>query len=112
MDIGVLCCAGRMGRAVMAEILASPDARLAGGVEVPGHPALGQDLGVLVGAEPLGLVASEDAQALVRGAGIVIDFSTPDATATHVALAAAHGTGHVIGTTGLSAPQEHTIREA
>ena len=60
MEIGVLGCAGRMGRAVMAEILASPDARLAGGVEVPGHPALGHDLGVLAGAEPLGLVASDD----------------------------------------------------
>jgi 4-hydroxy-tetrahydrodipicolinate reductase len=47
MEVGVLGCAGRMGRAVMAEILASPDVRLAGGVELPEHPALGQDLGVL-----------------------------------------------------------------
>ena len=62
MEIGVLGCAGRMGRAVMAEILASPDARLTGGVDLPGHPALGQDLGVLAGAEPLGLVASDDAR--------------------------------------------------
>src|SRR5918994_5304411 len=112
MEIGVQGCAGRMGRAVMAEILASPDARLAGGVEVPGHPALGHDLGVLAGAEPLGLVASDDAQALVRRAAIVIEFSAPDATAAHVTLAAAHGTGHVIGTTGLSEAQEQAIRDA
>jgi 4-hydroxy-tetrahydrodipicolinate reductase len=112
MEIGVLGCAGRMGRAVMAEILASPDVRLAGGVEVPGHPALGQDLGVLAGAEPLGMVASDDAQALVERAAVVIEFSTPEATAAHVALAAAQRIGHVIGTTGLTAAQEHTISAA
>jgi 4-hydroxy-tetrahydrodipicolinate reductase len=43
---------------------------------------------------------------------VVIEFSAPDATAQHVALAATHGTGHVIGTTGLSAAQELAIREA
>ena len=62
MEIGVLGCAGRMGRAVMAEILASADLRLVGGVEPEGHPALGQDLGALAGAEPLGAPARADAQ--------------------------------------------------
>jgi 4-hydroxy-tetrahydrodipicolinate reductase len=42
----------------------------------------------------------------------VIEFSAPEATTAHVALAAAHGTGHVIGTTGLSEAQERAIRDA
>jgi len=112
MEIGVLGCAGRMGRAVMAEILASADLRLAGGVESPGHPALGQDLGLLAGAEPLGVAASDDDRALIRRAQLLIEFSTPAATLAHARSAAEHGTAQVIGTTGLDPVQTAGIHEA
>jgi 4-hydroxy-tetrahydrodipicolinate reductase len=112
MRIGVLGCAGRMGRAVIAEVLASPGCELAGGCEAPGHAALGQDLGVLAGAEPIGLTAADDARALIAAADVVIEFSSAAATARHVGLTAAAGTGHVIGTTGLGAGEEQAIREA
>ncbi len=47
MRIGVIGCAGRMGRTNLQEVLATPAAELAGGVERAGHPAVGQDLGLL-----------------------------------------------------------------
>ena len=103
MRIGVLGCAGRMGRAVIGEILATEGLELAGGVEPPGHPALGQDLGLLAGADPAGVAAGADA---------VIEFSAPEATAAHAALAAERRVGHVIGTTGLSDAHERTLRDA
>ena len=112
MRIGVLGCAGRMGRAVMAEVLGRPDCELAGGVEMPGQPALGRDLGVLAGGEPLGRAASDDAAVLIAAADVVVEFSSPAATAAHAVLAAAAGTGHVIGTTGLGAAEEEAIRTA
>ena len=112
MKIGVLGCAGRMGRAVMAELLASPGLDLAGGVESPGHIALGQDLGALAGSEPIGRTASDDADALLAAADVVIEFSTPAATVAHAELAAANGTGHVIGTTGIGPDQAARITEA
>jgi 4-hydroxy-tetrahydrodipicolinate reductase len=112
MRIGVLGCAGRMGRAVIGEILATEGCTLAGGVDRPGHPALGQDLGVLAGADPAGLAASADAEALIAAAEVVIEFSAPEATAAHATMAAARGTGHVIGTTGLSEAQEQALRAA
>jgi 4-hydroxy-tetrahydrodipicolinate reductase len=112
MRIGVLGCAGRMGRAVLGEVLAAEGCVLAGGVESPGHPALRQDLGVLAGVEPAGVAASADAEALLADADVVIEFSAPEATVGHVALAAEHGTAHVIGTTGLSAGQEQEVRAA
>jgi 4-hydroxy-tetrahydrodipicolinate reductase len=112
MRIGVLGCAGRMGRAVIGEVLAAEGCTLAGGVDQGDHPALRQDLGTLAGHEPVGLAAGDDAAALIEASDVVIEFSAPDATAAHVALAAAHGTAHVIGTTGLSAAQEQAIREA
>jgi 4-hydroxy-tetrahydrodipicolinate reductase len=112
MRIGVLGCAGRMGRAVIGEVLAAENCTLVGGVDRSDHPALGQDLGVLAGHGPLGVTMSTDAAALIEGADVVIEFSAPEATGAHATLAAMHGTGHVIGTTGLSAAQEQEIRDA
>ena len=112
MRIGVLGCAGRMGRAVVGEVLGAEGCTLAGGVEQGNHPALGQDLGTLAGQEPVGVTVSDDTAALIGASDAVIEFSAPDATAAHVALTAAHGTAHVIGTTGLSEAQEQAIRDA
>jgi 4-hydroxy-tetrahydrodipicolinate reductase len=112
MRIGVLGCAGRMGRAVIGQVLAAEGCTLSGGVDRPEHPALGQDLGTLAGEDPVGMMVSDDAAALIENADVVIEFSAPDATAAHVALAAACGTSHVIGTTGLSEAQEQAIRAA
>jgi 4-hydroxy-tetrahydrodipicolinate reductase len=112
MRIGVLGCAGRMGRAVIGQVLAAEGCTLSGGVDRPDHPALGQDLGTLAGVDPIGMTVSDDAPALIENADVVIEFSAPDATAAHVALAAACGAGHVIGTTGLSEAQEQAIRAA
>jgi 4-hydroxy-tetrahydrodipicolinate reductase len=112
MNIGVLGCAGRMGRAVMAEVLASEDCRLVGGVEAQGHAALGQDLGVLAEGDPLGMKAEADAVAAIEAADAVIEFSTPEATVEHATLAAEHGIAHVIGTTGLSEREASRLRQA
>jgi 4-hydroxy-tetrahydrodipicolinate reductase len=112
MRIGVLGCAGRMGRTVIAEVLAAEGCTLAGGVDRSDHPALGQDLGTLVGEAPAGVMASDDAAALIELSDVVIEFSAPDATAAHVSLAAELGTAHVIGTTGLSKAQEQAMRDA
>jgi 4-hydroxy-tetrahydrodipicolinate reductase len=112
MRIGVLGCAGRMGRAVINEVLSAEGCTLVGGVDRDDHPALGQDLGLLAGQSPLGVLVSTDAAALIESADVVIEFSAPAATATHVALAAARGTGHVIGTTGLSAQEEQAVQDA
>ena len=47
MRIGVIGCAGRMGRANLREVLETADVTLAGGIERAGSAALGQDLGLL-----------------------------------------------------------------
>ena len=112
MRLGVLGCGGRMGRAVLGEILAAPDLQLAGGTESPGHPVLGQDLGGLAGSRPAGVVASDDPARLMAVADVVIEFSAPAPTVAHAALAAEHGTAHVIGTTGLDAAQMAMLRTA
>lgn len=110
MKVGVIACAGRMGRTLLREVLAAPDLELAGGIERPGHAALGQDLGALAGLEPAGIVAGADVEALIVAADVLIEFSTPEASLSHATIAAGHGKACVIGTTGLEPAQEAELR--
>lgn len=111
MQIGVIGCAGRMGRANLREVLTTEGVALAGGVERPGHAAVGQDLGLLAGLDPIGVAAGDDVPALAGAADAVIEFSTPAATLASAALCARAGCAHVIGTTGLSPEQGRELRE-
>lgn len=111
MRIGVLGCAGRMGRAIIGEILHTDDCTLAGGTEANGHSAIGQDLGNLTGVDDVGLKVHDNALDLIAMSDVVIEFSTPEATIQHAALAAEQGTAHVVGTTGLGAETEDLLRK-
>ncbi len=110
--IGVAGCAGRMGQMLVRAIAATEGCALAGGTEAPGGPALGKDLGELAGIGARGIVVGTDPAALFAQSDAVLDFTAPAATLRHAALAAERNVVHVIGTTGLSAEQEATLREA
>lgn len=100
---------GRMGRAVVAEILRTPGARLAGGFERPGGPAIGKDIGVLAGLDAIGLEVDDAPTGGLKRAGVLIDFTAPAASVENARLAAAAQVPHVIGTTGFSAEDEAAI---
>jgi 4-hydroxy-tetrahydrodipicolinate reductase len=110
--IGLAGCAGRMGRALVRRIAATERCRLVGALERSGHDALGQDAGVLAGIEPQAVTVGDDAAALFEASDVVIEFSAPEATAAHAALAAESATAHVIGTTGLDEAQAGLVRAA
>jgi len=112
MRIGVVGAAGRMGRTLVQEIARTEGAVLAGGSESPGHPALGQDVGVLAGIGATGLMVAEDPLALFAESDAVIDFSAPAATVAHAELAAQGRTILIAGTTGLDAAQEAAVTRA
>src|SRR5580700_6028686 len=110
--IGVIGCGGRMGRMLIADIVATEDCTLAGGAARSGSGAVGQDLGELAGIGRLGIAAGDSANQLLRDCDVAIEFTTPAATRGHAALAAELGRPIVIGTTGLSGEQEKAIRDA
>jgi 4-hydroxy-tetrahydrodipicolinate reductase len=100
---------GRMGKAVVAEILKTPGAALAGGFERPDGPDIGKDIGVLAGLDAIGLrVEAASAKGLKR-AGVMIDFTAPVASVANARAAAEQGVAHVIGTTGFSPADEAEI---
>lgn len=110
MRIGVLGCAGRMGRANLREVLSTRGVTLSGGVERAGHASATEDLGALAGLDPIGVRAGTDAAALIAESDVVIEFSTPEATLAHARLCALQGCAHVIGTTGVEPHQEKELR--
>mgnify|MGYP003700308323 CR=1 FL=1 len=103
---------GRMGKAIVAEILRTPGASLAGGFERPGGPDIGKDIGVLAGLDAIGLQVEDAADKGLSRAGVLIDFTAPKVTAENAKAAAAKGVAHVIGTTGLTDEDEAAIAEA
>ena len=110
--IGVIGCAGRMGRMLVADIAATEGCVLAGGIARPSGAAVGQDLGELAGIGRLGLAASDDAEALLRECDVAIEFTSPAATAKHAALASRLRKPLMIGTTGLHGAEEGAVRDA
>jgi 4-hydroxy-tetrahydrodipicolinate reductase len=110
--IGVIGCAGRVGRMLVADIVANEGCALAGGVARPGSAAIGQDIGALAGTGQIGVAVGDSPEHLLRDSAVAIEFTTPTATAEHAALAARLGTPLVIGTTGLQGAEERAVREA
>jgi len=112
MKIGIVGCAGRMGRMLINAIDQTPNAELAGGTERAGSPAVGEDPAMVAGLAPSGLVIGDDPRALFEVSDAVVDFTAPEATAAHAKLALETGTALVPGTTGLSADQQAAIEKA
>jgi 4-hydroxy-tetrahydrodipicolinate reductase len=110
--IGVVGCGGRMGRMLVAEIAATEGCTIAGGSEAPGSGYVNQDIGELAGLGRIGIPVGETVDKLMRDSDVVLEFTSPTATAEHAALAAKLGKAMVIGTTGLSAEQGDAVRSA
>ena len=109
MRIAIMGAAGRMGQAVVRVISEMPNCSISGGTEAEGSEMLGADIGELAGVGKLGIPITADPLELFIRSEAVIDFTSPDATAEHVGLAAQARIVHVIGTTGLTPAQDDAI---
>ncbi len=103
LAIGIVGCAGRMGRMLAKLVTETRDVQLVGGTGRPGAKEVGIDLGTLAGLSALGVACGDDPDALFAGAEAVLDFTAPIASLAHAKLAAKHRKIHVIGTTGMNA---------
>lgn len=91
---------GRMGEAMIRAALKAPGVKLVAGLEAPGHPKLGTDLGSLVGMEAIGAVIGGDPLPAIAAADALIDFTTPSVSLALADLSAQARIVHVMGTTG------------
>lgn len=111
MKIGIIGCAGRMGRTLIQQVLDTEGAELAAGTVRSDEDALGKDLGELVGREALGIKAGDDAEALFKICDAAIDFTVPENSLANARLAAKHGKVLVCGTTGFTDAQRDELKE-
>ncbi len=112
MRIGVVGSGGRMGKAVVRQVLAAAAGgacELVGAVAREGSAAIGKDAGLLAGVEPCGVRIGDDPVPLFADADAVIDFTTPGNTAHFSALAAQGKAVYVVGTTGLEEAEERAL---
>jgi 4-hydroxy-tetrahydrodipicolinate reductase len=99
-----------MGGRLVHLVKESDDLELAGGVERPGHPAIGRDLGEVVGLGTLGVPLVDDLKALVPALDVLLEFTTPEASLAHLRIMAEQGKPMVLGTTGFSPAQLAEVR--
>ena len=111
LRIAVAGASGRMGRMLIEATLNDPLAQLAAAFDRPGTDFIGRDAGELVGAR-CGVAIGDDASAAIAAADCVIDFTRPEGTLAHLAIARELGKAMVIGTTGFSNAQKQQIGEA
>jgi len=112
MKIGIVGCAGRMGRMLMEAVMDAEGCALSGGSERPESDFIGRDPGEMLGRRPLGIGITADSRALFAASDAVIDFTAPSATLAHALIAAELGKVLVVGTTGLSKEDEARLAEA
>ena len=103
--VAIAGAGGRMGQALVEAVLGDPELALAAALDVATSALAGRDAGLRFG-RTTGVVVGADVDAAVRAADVLIDFTRPEGTMAHVEACAGHGTGAVVGTTGLAAAQK------
>jgi 4-hydroxy-tetrahydrodipicolinate reductase len=108
LRIAVAGVSGRMGRMLVEAVQAADDCVLAGALDVPGSPALGQDATAWLG-QTSGVVITSDLDTGLANAQVLIDFTRPAGTLAHLAACQRLGVKLVIGTTGFSDDEKAQI---
>lgn len=104
-----------MGRSLIEACQQMPPAseiRLSAAFERPDSPAVGQDAGELAGVGRLGVRVEQDLAAALDRFDVMVDFTRPQATLTHLQACLRGGKRMVIGTTGFDEAGKQRIREA
>lgn len=112
MKIGIVGCAGRMGRMLVKAVHETEGAELSAGSEQPGSEFISQDPAVLAGLPASDLEIMDDPAGVFALSDVVVDFTVPAATVTHARLADELGVALIPGTTGLDASQQAKIEQA
>ncbi|MFY9189278.1 MAG: 4-hydroxy-tetrahydrodipicolinate reductase [bacterium] len=93
---------GKVGREIVKGILAEPTLKLVGAVG--SQHGLDEDIGVLVGQQPVGIKLSPDLAGTIAStrAEVVVDFTRPATIMDNLRTIAEAGADAVIGTTGIT----------
>ena len=102
LRVVVAGASGRMGRMLIDAVTTSPGLVLVAALDVAGSASLGRDAAA-------GVKITDDVDAGLSAADVLIDFTRPEGTMAHLAACRRHGVKAVVGTTGFSAAQKAEI---
>lgn len=109
--IAIAGAGGRMGRALLDAATHVSGLRVIAALEHPASPLVGRDAGEL-STLARGVTVGADIPAALAVADVLIDFTRPEGTMTHLATCRSAGVNMIIGTTGFSDAQKQAIAAA
>jgi 4-hydroxy-tetrahydrodipicolinate reductase len=112
LRIAIAGATGRMGRTLIEAIAEHPAMQVGAASVLESDPLLGKDISLLCSEQPAGVVAVADLATVLDHFDVLIDFTVPAATMTHLELCANAGKLLVIGTTGLNDEQKQQVAAA
>ncbi len=110
--VAVTGAAGRMGGRIITLITEAEGLEVAGAVEAPGHPKIGEDAGYVAGCGDLGVKISGSLEEALADADVLIDFTWPEVTLANISVCEKLGKKMIVGTTGLTPEQREIIFKA
>ncbi len=108
LRVAVAGASGRMGRMLIEAVAGASDLVLAGALDIPASPAIGQDASAFLGTTS-GVRITAELRAGLAQAQVLIDFTRPEGTLAHLQACSELGVKAVIGTTGFSPAQKAQI---
>lgn len=109
--VAIAGASGRMGRMLIEAVLNAEGVALGAAFDRAGTPFVGRDAGEMAGVLS-GIAIVDDVRAAIAAADCVIDFTRPEGTLEHLAIARELGKAMVIGTTGFDAAGKAAIADA
>ncbi len=110
VKIIVTGAAGRMGKKIISAISNTPNASLAGALELSNNPNIGKDAGECAGVENMNCMISDSLEKMDLSGCILIDFTQAQATIKNLEIISKNGAKAVIGTTGFSSKELEEIK--
>lgn len=111
VKVAIAGCRGRMGKMLVESALNSEHAQLSAALEHSGSDVLGQDAGAFLSVQT-GIEITSDIEIAFQASDCLIDFTRPEGTLAHLAVAQRLRKAMVIGTTGLTAAHKDQIAVA
>lgn len=112
MKIAISGICGRMGSTIARLASEDPQFQVVGAIESPRHPCIGKEAGACLGIPGLDVTIINQVEEALKGADVLIEFTTPEATMTHLEACVQLKRPMVIGTTGLSPQQKQKVTRA
>jgi len=102
MKVAIAGAGGRMGQVLIEAVLADRELQLAAALDAAGSPALGRAAGPVKVGSDLGALAAAE---------VLVDFTRPEGSLSHLDACLKHAKAMVIGTTGFSELQMARISQ-